>query len=139
MLDHLYVECGVAAIVGLLSHWTFFIRGEHDLYAANIARIYIAANVLMTIAKCRVQGLTVKAASWETAAMDTAYVAPLFSSMIIYRLLFHPLRHIPGPWRLRWTKITHLWDMAYVRNCDLLHRLREPYGDVVRTGEHRDV
>jgi hypothetical protein len=134
MLDHLYIELGAGAAVDLLSHWAFFIRGEHDLYGSTSRRMSWSS-----LRKCRLQDLTVKHASWETAAIETAYVVALFSSMITYRMLFHPLRHIPGPLRLRWTKLTQTWDMARFRNCDLLHELRGQYGDVVRFGKLGDV
>ena len=32
-----------AAVAGPLAHWSYFIRGEHDLEAANIARIHFTA------------------------------------------------------------------------------------------------
>lgn len=56
-----------------------------------------------------------------------------FGSNTIFQLFFSPLSRIPGPLRLRLTKLTHVCDMAPFENCEVLHDLRTRYGDVVRT------
>ena len=50
----------------------------------------------------------------------------------IYRIFFHPLRHIPGPLR---TKCSSLWLVyhQYIGDtCTAIHRLHDVYGPVVR-------
>lgn len=133
-MPRLYIELGVAASLGFLSHWTFFVHGEHDLAAAGIARLYVFLGAIIPISKYLLEEIPVEQAVQESSAVAIAYVVALFGSIVIFRLLLSPLRHIPGPLRLRLTKLTHLWDMARFQNCKLLHELHTKYGDVVRTG-----
>ncbi|OOQ91423.1 Tryprostatin B 6-hydroxylase [Penicillium brasilianum] len=63
-----------------------------------------------------------------------AYLAGLFSSLLLYRTLFHPLRHIPGP---RLARISSFWLSFRLRDGPsfrLLHKLHEEYGPVLRVG-----
>ena len=45
MLDH-HLELVIASTAGLIAHWGFFIHGEKDLLAANIARTHILGSDL---------------------------------------------------------------------------------------------
>ena len=130
-----YIELSVAAGAGLISHWTFFIHGEHDLAAAKIARLYIVAVMLIPLVKCTLEDLPVRLAIKESVAIDTAYILALLSSITAFRLFLSPLRYIPGPFCLRLTKLTHVWDMAQSQNCKTLHEYHIKYGDVVCTGK----
>jgi len=52
----------------------------------------------------------------------------------IYRILFHPLSHIPGPWLPACTSTWlnfHTWNGD---ECTTVHKLHLKYGSVVRTG-----
>ncbi|KAL4766870.1 cytochrome P450 [Aspergillus nidulans var. acristatus] len=120
-----------AAALGLLAHWGFFVHGEHDLAAANIARIHLAAAVMKT---CSDPQSTWLEACKHTLILSAAYIATLLSSIIFYRILLSPLNHIDGPFALRLTKLSHVWKQARYRNCEFLHELHKRYGDIVRTG-----
>lgn len=123
-----------AVFAGLASHWTFFIHGEHDLVAANIARVHFLLAISIPFVKSHFQHSSLKNSFDESFYLYAAYLFTLFTSIIVFRLLFSPLRHIPGPLRLQVSKLTHVWDMANGQNCKLLHDLHKKYGDVVRTG-----
>ncbi|PWN86534.1 cytochrome P450 [Acaromyces ingoldii] len=66
--------------------------------------------------------------------MNVVWVATLFTSMAIYRLFFHRLRHFPGPVYLRLSK----WVMVYPdlrgQRPYMFQRYHRKYGDVIRTG-----
>ena len=129
-----HFQLAVAAVAGLISHWAFFVHGEHDLAAGKIARLYVLAVVLTPLTECVLADLSFQQAVKESMAIDAAYIAALFTSIMTFRLFLSPLRHIPGPSRLRLTKLTHVWDMAHSQNCKILHGYHTKYGDVVRTG-----
>ena len=129
-----YIQLAVAALAGLISHWTFFVYGERDLAAGRIARLYVLAAVFITLTRCILEDLSLRQAVKESLAIDVAYTVALFSSITTFRLFLSPLRRIPGPFRLRLTKLTHVWDMAQFQNCKILHGYHTKYGDVVRTG-----
>ncbi|KAL5047700.1 cytochrome P450 [Aspergillus fruticulosus] len=66
---------------------------------------------------------------------------PIFSkilsftaSILFYRIFLSPLSHIDGPLALRLTKLSHVWKQARYQNCEVLHRLYQRYGALVRTG-----
>ena len=130
-----YIELAVATLAGLISHWTFFVHGEHNLAAAKVARLYILALVLVPLVNCILKDIPVRQALKESVAIDTAYIVALFSSITTFRLFLSPLRRIPGPSILRLTKLTHVWDMAKYQNCRILHEYHMKYGDLVRTGK----
>ncbi len=127
-------QLALALLAGLISHWTFFVHGEHDLAAGKIGRLYVLAIVLIPLTKCVLEGLTVWQAVKESVSIDIAYVLALFSSITVFRLFLSPLRRISGPFILRLTKLTHVWDMACFQNCKILDDYHRKYGDVVRTG-----
>ncbi|KAL8782128.1 MAG: hypothetical protein Q9213_005662 [Squamulea squamosa] len=71
----LHVELAVAVLVGLLSHWTVFIHGEHDLAAANIARLYILFGFIIVFSKCVLEDLSMAQAIEESGAVGIAYIS----------------------------------------------------------------
>ena len=59
----------------------------------------------------------------------------LFSSIIIYRLFFHPLRHFPGSKLAAASKLWHISKCGNGKNFRVLEDTRHQYGQFVRTGE----
>jgi len=125
-----------AAVAGPLAHWAYFVRGEHDLEAANIARFHFTAAILVFFSKFQFEGLPARHAIWESFLLDSAYVVALFTSIVVYRIFFSPLRNLPGPLSMHVSKLVHVWETADPGrpNCQMLHELRARYGNVVRTG-----
>jgi hypothetical protein len=128
------VQTFAAISVALLSHWGFFIRGELDLAAAKIARFHLVIGISITLAKCRLEKLSLNDASLQTIALLLVYSVSLFSSILFARAFLSPLNHIKGPLQFRLTKLTHVWKQSGSRNFEFLHELHMKYGDVVRTG-----
>ncbi|KAL5000904.1 cytochrome P450 [Aspergillus recurvatus] len=120
-----------AALIGILAHWGFFVHGEHDLAAANIVRLHLAAAALKTSLDAPRSWVD---ASKHTVVLGTVYAGSLFASILFYRIFLSPLNHIDGPLALRLTKLSHVWKYARYRNCEDLHGLHRRYGDLVRTG-----
>lgn len=127
-------EIPVAVLAGIIAHWTYFIHGEHDLEAPNIARVHILLAILIAYLEWSLAQLPIWHAIYQSLAIDSAYLAGLMFSIIVFRLFLSPLRNIPGPLRLRWTKLVHVWDTSRGQNFKDLHQLQHEYGDVVRTG-----
>lgn len=73
-------------------------------------------------------------AAWATVRMSVVFVATISASMAVYRVLFHPLRHVPGPLSCKlsmWTWL--LADWKGTRN-QIVQKMHQTYGDVVRVG-----
>lgn len=123
-----------AGTTGLLAHWGFFIHGEKDLKAANIARIHFLAILCLAYFFSNFYNISNREALLRSLSLGAIYTASMFTSIIIYRLYLSPLHVIPGPLRMRISKLPHIWDQAHYRNCEVLHELQKVHGDVVRTG-----
>lgn len=123
-----------AAAAGFLSHWCYFIHGEHDLQAANIARAHIVLCIVVASAKGYVEGFAFSNVFRETTVLGATYVGVMMTSIAVYRLFFSPLRRFPGAFSWKLSKLTHVWSMTKPDNFKVLERKRQKYGDVVRTG-----
>lgn len=132
--SHTALEIVGAGAAGLLAHWGFFIHGEKDLKAANIARVHLLAVFCAAYFASHFYNITLREALVYSLFLGVTYTASMLTSIIIYRLYLSPLCTIPGPLRMRISKLSHVWDQAHYRNCEILHDLHKTYGDVVRTG-----
>lgn len=112
----------IGALSGLILHHAVFIHGEWHVRAPEILvyhLVYFGALLMAT-----------PHARW----MISGYLIALFSSITIYRVYFHRLKHFPGPRWARVTKIWHAWKSRHRQNFMVLSELHRKYGDFVRTG-----
>ena len=123
---------GLSALAGVISHMVYFVRGEHHLYATSY--IGIAAVSLITVFQLHLHTMPPQQAFIRTRAIAAVYVVALSISIIIYRMCFHPLRHFPGPRRMRISKIGHAFSSRRLDNHHQMDQLHQEYGDFVRTG-----
>ncbi|KAL4799122.1 cytochrome P450 [Aspergillus venezuelensis] len=117
-------EFFLAAAVGVAVHLTAFNRGEWHLQAPWILIVHVIGFSIWSVV------------SPSTAAQAIAgYLVALYSSILTYRVFFHRLRHFPGPFAARTSKLWHLWKLhSGHQNHFLLADLHARYGDFVRTG-----
>ncbi|KAI0532394.1 cytochrome P450 monooxygenase-like protein [Xylaria digitata] len=123
------------AIAGVVSHLAYFIHGEHMLtaYKLVIAALLCPPTViaLLTI----LAGLPLSHAVLLTSISYGAYMTALFTSILVYRAFFHPLRSFPGPRLARLSQFYHFFRIrAKVDNYRHLDRLHAQYGEYVRVG-----
>jgi hypothetical protein len=123
-----------ASILGLLAHQLVFIRGEWHLLAPTVFSIHILLALLLIGAEIQLNGNT-SGSNVIVLASITCYIVSLFTSITIYRICFHRLRHFPGPRLAAVSKLWHVWQCRDSRNHLVLERLRQEYGSFVRTGE----
>lgn len=120
-----------AAIVGVLSHQRYFIRGEWDRHALTLLYIFIASPLALTLF------LTVSVNSAPVLrlwlVLWASYTGGLLLSIAVYRVVFHSSCQFPGPFAAR---ITAFWSF---RNSAVqlqwhtrVQSLHETYGDFVR-------
>lgn len=121
-------------LLGAASHLGIFIRGEWHLRAPTVALIHIAAIALGPALWVRKENLDFVFCYVVGAQLFASYVAGLFSSIIIYRLFFHRLRHFPGPFLAATTKLWHVYQNRASRNHLVLDKLYKQHGPFVRTG-----
>ncbi|KAI0191579.1 cytochrome P450 [Astrocystis sublimbata] len=125
----------VSAVVGVVSHHTFFIRGEHMLTANRLVVLALFGPPVAVVALHTLAGLSIRLAIQLTSVSYGAYMIALFSSILVYRAFFHPLRHFEGPKLARLSQLYHVFNISRkVDNYRHLDRLHQQYGEYVRVG-----
>ncbi|OTA07050.1 hypothetical protein A9Z42_0079220 [Trichoderma parareesei] len=110
-----------ASAVGVAAHLLYFNKGEHHVAPQRYV-IALAPGVHA--------GWT-SAISFSTQ-IHTCFLLGLYSSLLTYRLFFHPLNKFPGPLGAR---ISTFWLTYRVRGLDAWRQvaaLHEQYGPFVR-------
>ena len=90
--------------------------------------------ITVSVIQARLYHASSGEAVMNTVQILTSYLSALFTSMILYRRFFHPLRQFPGPVLMSLTKIDHLIRSRKLDNFVQLDKLHKTYGDFVRTG-----
>lgn len=128
------LEYLVAVLAGLASHVGYFRRGEHHLYAS----LYVEAFALTVAAAFGFlvygQGDDVRLASSQVSCLAAAYLCGLYGSLLVYRILLHPLNKFPGPVGYRMSSVrlsSQLFKRDAFRHFQNLHNR---YGPFVRVG-----
>ncbi|KAK1484284.1 L-ornithine-N5-monooxygenase [Colletotrichum cuscutae] len=67
-------------------------------------------------------------------AISSSYFAGLFTSIVVYRLIFHPLRRFPGPFPARIMKPYIMWLNRDWKLHEKYLEMHEKHGDFVRVG-----
>ncbi|KAJ5088498.1 cytochrome P450 [Penicillium angulare] len=134
MWSSLHFQLVLAMFAGLISYFSFFIHGERDRLAALVARFSLITSLAIYLIQWRMFEMPLGQSMQRTLCMAGIYIVVILASMIQYRVLFSPLRHLPGPRLAAATKVYHLWNIRRGDNYLFAHRLHKQYGDVVRTG-----
>lgn len=124
-------------LLGLLSHLTFFARGEHHRYAFQIFKYGIVTSVLLFLGQAVFGGSNVLRALSMTVKIVVSILLGLFGSMTVYRIFFHRLRQFPGPFLAKVSKLYHVSKITGFDNFKYIDRLHRQYGDIIRTGQCR--
>ncbi|KAI0482603.1 cytochrome P450 [Xylariaceae sp. FL0804] len=129
------------AILGVLWHRFYLIKGEHHLQGAWYLAIYGIANLILAFALSLLRRLVWLNQSQNYPGVlsvliqsNVAFLAPMFGSIIIYRLFQHPLKDFRGPRLAAVSKLWHLYHVFGTENHALLDSLHHKYGSIVRTG-----
>lgn len=128
-------ELIISAVLGVTSHWAYFIHGEHHNSAPFLAQLYIVLVLAASLYQLHKHNYATLPALRGATAMTGVYVISLFTSMTIYRVFFHQLRSFPGPSFARVSKLWHAWKMRGLKNYLLMEKLNHKYGAFVRTGK----
>ena len=125
----------IAAATGFAAHKFYFIHGEHHLESPLLFRLSLLALVIGIFVGPGVKLWNVQ----HGISSLFFFTASLLSSIVIYRLIFHPLRSFKGPLMLRISKLWHVSEVLNSQNFYYLDTLYQQYGDIVRTGKLPDA
>ena len=130
----------VAATIGILSHVTIFITGEHHLEGPTWLNLFISVLSLSLIGQAVPGDVQLQRMAADVLFVIMSFGASLFTSIVVYRVFFHRLRSFPGPFFARITKFWHVWKvLRRSDNFRQLDRLHRKFGDFVRTGRHKNM
>ncbi|KXH31815.1 L-ornithine-N5-monooxygenase [Colletotrichum simmondsii] len=126
------LSCALAAGAGLLAHWGYFIRGHRSMEVFNILVVHGVALMLLFIKSITSLGF----AKGTTAhlAISSSYFAGLVTSIVVYRLVFHPLRRFPGPVPAKMMKPYIMWLNRDWKLHEKYLEMHDNHGDFVRVG-----
>lgn len=136
IFQHWTYSTGLAALIGALSHWTYFIHGEHHHRLLLYFGLSVITPLAIVVFETCISAVPVstRQAFIDAFILKFTYLTSLFLSILIYRLYFHPLRHFPGPKAMALSKWGHVFRSRKLDNHHQMDRLRRDYGDFVRTG-----
>lgn len=135
-MNHYYsISCGIATIVGVLSHILYFVRGEHHQHTLQFLQILFYGFISSSLILARVlQVHIVHAIQWSFMVIGS-YLAALWMSMFIYRSFFHPLNAFPGPRLAKLSKFYQFFTGLKLDAFRRSHEAHQKYGNFVRTGK----
>lgn len=125
---------GLSFIAGITAHYFFFRRGEHHLYPLRYLQLHFGAAFLAGLFLRYGTGRAALDVSITTTFLGLAYLVGLYSSLILYRGFFHPLRKFPGPFGARLSAFWMSWQLINKPALEGLQELHKQYGPIVRVG-----
>lgn len=102
----------LAASAGVLSHHVYFKVGERDFEGHLIISKLMALQAVVTGYFINKHGLSYTTLNLS-ATFAACFLAGVFTSIIIYRVFFHPLAHFKGPF---WAKVSDAIGLYYSRD-----------------------
>ncbi|CAG8958604.1 hypothetical protein HYFRA_00009921 [Hymenoscyphus fraxineus] len=124
----------VAFVAGVCTHLFYFKSGEHHRHGSKYVKAAFYAFVLLPATQMIALSVSLMSALRSSAAIFGYLLLGLYSSLLFYRLLAHPLNKFPGPIAAR---IGDLWLTTQLGKSDM-HKtsvhLYNKYGPYVRVG-----
>ena len=128
----LLTQCILSAFLGVLSHLCIFKRGEHHLRSPLLFRLYLIVAALLVLSEILIHPTNLASAFKASFFLIASCATALFTSMTVYRVFFHRLRHFPGPPLAAVSRLYHV--SLDAEQYLFLDKLRVQYGDYVRMG-----
>ncbi|KAL4738341.1 cytochrome P450 [Aspergillus similis] len=121
-------------VLGAASHQCIR-HGEIDNRLILLSALYLSALGVLCLCYICVFSLNWPRALGGTILAASSFNVGLFASIIVYRAFFHRLRHFPGPWMAKTTRISAVLRAVERTQSHLdLREMHRKYGDFVRTG-----
>lgn len=126
----------VSAIAGLLFHLSIQSWELLDLLVCQLLGVFTAIGLLLVYVDVQVYHSTPSDAFRDLAISASSFFLTLTASILTYRAFFHRLRHFPGPFLAKLSKLWAVFQSAKrLQYHQKLEELHKQYGDVVRTGK----
>jgi len=124
----------LGAVFGVSSHLGYFIHGEHHMQAVRLFILLITSPFVVFAFMYRLEeSVSITITAQKTIIAVFSYVVALTTSILVYRIAFHPLRYFPGPFAAKVTKLSHVLRLLKTSdNYVQADRLHKKYGEIVR-------
>lgn len=121
------------ALLGVLLHLATF-RQRLDNHGWRLLGLHSIFMVLIFFGASRSRDML--PAAVYTLFTSASFLSGLFTSVVLYRLYFSPIRRFPGPRQAAVTSFyrARLATKSGIRLCTEVKAMHEKYGDYVRTG-----
>jgi len=124
-----------AFALGIVVHNLLFKYIELDVYIPHLFVFSILTKSALTYAHIHFENVSFIHSILKVSAETACFAVGVFLSMVVYRLFFHRIRHFPGPF---WAKVSKIYAMSLAaKNVQYnveLEKFHEQYGDFIRTG-----
>ncbi|KAH7157917.1 averantin oxidoreductase [Dactylonectria estremocensis] len=124
-----------AFLTGVFLHVGIFRRGEWDPLATKLAATFGIGYVSLIVFQLFLTPKDTWNAVRSASTLFFTFTSGIYSSMVVYRLAFHPLGKFPGPFLGR---LSSLYGTVLILKKFQLYKemqnLHDTYGDVVRIG-----
>lgn len=125
----------LATVAGVLSHQLYFKHGEHHLNGAKYVEIFLSIFIASNITISWWFRTSFQVSLQVAGRLSIFYFTGLYTSLLAYRVCFHPLNRFRGPFSAR---ASNLWFSTQCLNADAhkqLLKLHQQYDtDFLRVG-----
>lgn len=132
MATELYISL-LAATIGIVSHVFYFHRGEHHLYGSLYVKT-LASLVAVLVGASVFEPAAVPFSAKQVLSVSGWYLFGLYASVLVYRVLLHPLNKFSGPWPARLTSVWLSTQYGKSNAHAKIQQLHQKYGDFMRVG-----
>lgn len=124
-----------AGIAGILAHLLYFKKGEHHRYGTRYLKLTFAGVLITSTTHHFTTSSSWSSSTAASLSVLACFLSGIYGSLILYRLLFHPLNRFPGPLSARFADLPFSIRLArrhdlHKQTLDLYHA----YGPFVRLG-----
>jgi tryprostatin B 6-hydroxylase len=124
----------VPFLAGVLSHLAYFNKGEHHLYTITYIQSFLAVLSATALLLISYEGQEFLSAFCQSLKLGASFIAGLCSSLVCYRLLFHPLNRFPGALGARVSSFWLPLKLSSEPGFKQVKKLHDQYGSFVRLG-----
>lgn len=125
---------GAAFVAGIACHMFYYKQYEFHLHPLRNLQAFLVLLSFIILAKIQYNDSPVREAIKSSLLLASIFLVGLYSSLLIYRLLFNPLNKIRGPFLARVSKFDHVFRNRHLDGHHQLLKLHRKYGQFVRIG-----
>lgn len=122
------------AAAGVVSHLSYFNRGEHHLRPWKFFQLFSLGCIGGTALLSYADNSPIPFAFAHALVLAVSFLAGLYASTLIYRAFFHPLSKFPGPFGARLSSLYFSFQLKDGDAFKKVEKLHQQHGQFVRYG-----